>query len=153
MAPKGSKNALGNSGGRPPEWDLDKEADELLEWSLKEDSTSLYQFTDLKEYLAQQLSQFAEQNTKFSLALRKAKERIGIRRERGANIGTIRNNVWERYAPVYDTMLHEFEDKQKAREAELKKNSSPIANIFLTTEDLINRHPNASKDLVNEANS
>lgn len=149
-APKGNQYAVGNSGGAPPKYDLEKEAKELEEWSLREDATSLYIFTDPKDYLACELSGFAERSEVFAKALKKAKERIGLRRERGANSGTIKNNVWERYAPVYDTMLHAHEESDKDRQAERSSKSSPTTNVFLTTDKVINGNDNQSKDLVND---
>ncbi len=113
MAPKGNKNAVGNKGGRPPKYDLLKEAEELLSWSSKDDSTSLYQFTDRKDYLAEQLSQFAEREPEFASALKKAKERIGQRREQQCSTGQMNYGVWNRSAALYHKQLHHFEESIK----------------------------------------
>lgn len=119
-APFGNQNALGHGCGRPPKYDLDKEADELLEWSKKPDSTAIYQFTDNKDYLADELDEFADRNVNFALALKKAKERIGQRREEHCNMGTMNYGVWNRSAAIYHSGLHKFEKAQKEFEANLR---------------------------------
>jgi hypothetical protein len=116
----GNRNALGNEGGRPPKYDLEKEADVLLEWAKKPDSTALYQFTNDKEYLYDDLDDFAIRSPKFSLALKKAKELIGQHREEHCNIGTMNYGVWSRSQAIYHAHLHKFERAEKAYEVELK---------------------------------
>lgn len=104
-APLGNKNALGcTTSGSPPKYDLSKEAADLLEWSLLPDSTSLYAFTDKKPYWAEQLCQFAKQSVEFSSALRKAKDRIALRREIAANKSTISSVVYNKTIHIYDRL-------------------------------------------------
>ncbi len=120
MAPKGNKNALGNQGGRPPKYDLLIEAQELLEWSLKDDSTAIYQFTNLKEYCADELNDFADRCSVFALALKKAKERVGQRREQKCSTGEMNYGVWNRSAPIYHKQLHKFEESIKDADMQRK---------------------------------
>lgn len=117
----GNQCGVGNEGGRPLKYDLEQEAQDLLKWSLRDDATSLYRFTDHKEYLAQQLSQFAEQSTAFSLALKKAKERIAIRREDQCNSEIMNYGVWSRSVSLYDKLVDDVEEDKKEKELERKK--------------------------------
>src|ERR1700677_588456 len=96
--------------GRPKKYDLFEEAKELDIWSLKDDSFSLYEFTDLKDYCATELSKFANDNEDFSQALKKAKERISIRREKAVNKNSFNYGIWNRNARVYDSLLKMSED-------------------------------------------
>lgn len=107
--------------GRPDKFDLIKEAEDLLAWASKDNSTSLYEFTYHKDYLAQELTDFAIREPKFALALKKAKERIAINREGGCNRGTLNYGVWHRSAHMYDKILDESEETKKDRAAERKK--------------------------------
>ena len=112
-APKGNQYAKGNPSGKagaPPKYDLEAEAKDLLEWSEGDTATSLYQFTNEKEYLASDLREFALRSEVFSVALKKAKERIGQRREEHCNDEMMNYGVWNRSARLYSTMLDEHED-------------------------------------------
>ncbi len=98
---------------RPREYDYEAEAELLLEWSLKDDSISLYAFTDDKLYLAQDLTDFAKRCPKFAFALKKAKNRIVVRREKRLNSGDLNQAAWNRSASLYDRMLHDHEENIK----------------------------------------
>ena len=115
-APKGNKYAVGNQGGRPPVYDLDKEAALLEEWSSKPNSVCLYDFTYDKKYLAQQLSIFAKSSHVFNLALNKAKERIARNRLNLLNNGSLHQAAWNRSASLYDRMLRDHEDSEKDKD-------------------------------------
>lgn len=104
------------TGGAPPKYDLLKEAQDLLDWSTKPDSTTLYDFTYFKDYLATELTVFAQREPKFALALKKAKERIGKNREIQCSKQTMNYGVWSRSAAMYDTMLKDHEEDIKDKE-------------------------------------
>lgn len=120
-APKGNKNALGSTtNGRPPKYDLEKEAADLLEWAKKPSSTAIYQFTRDKDYLADELDEFADRSVVFALSYKKAKEIVGQNREEYCNAGLMRDRVWERSAPLYHSKLHRFERAEKEFDAQIK---------------------------------
>lgn len=120
----GNKAALGNpNSGAPEKYDLNKEAEDLLNWSDIPSSTTLYDFTDKKEYLAEQLCQFAKRSAVFASALKKAKERIGRNRERKCSDQTMNYGVWNRSASLYDPMLRSYERDEKDRELDRKLKS------------------------------
>lgn len=124
--------------GRPRKYDLIEEARLLDEWSKLDDSLSLYEFTDLKEYCAQDLSRFASESTHFYESLKKAKERVGLRRERACSKTTMNYGVWNRNARVYDKMLKEHEDQDADQDAERKKSiesSKPTQVIVKVSND------------------
>lgn len=113
--------------GRPRKYDLEKEAQDLLDWSKKDDSIALWGFTEDKDYCAEDLSDFAKDCEAFSQALRKAKERVGKRRELKCNNSSLNYGIWARGARIYDRLLdnHEkevvehkslFEHKLKSQE-------------------------------------
>lgn len=107
--------------GRPPKYDLIEEARLLDEWSIKPNSTSLYQFTDEKTYLAQDLSVFASACDEFNLSLKKAKERIGQRRSNACDANTMNYGVWNRSVRVYDPLVKGQEDADDEKEQKNKK--------------------------------
>lgn len=137
------------AGGRPREHDYIKEAEELLEWSLLEDSINLYAFVDRKTYLPSELSEFANRCPVFAEALKKAKSRIALRRERMLCSGKLHIAAWGRSARMYDGLLKEQEDKDKDDDAARKAKivaATPInpymqkiAEIQSKPEDLVGR--------------
>jgi len=95
-APEGHAPYPGcETGGRPPRYDLDNEADELLEWSKQDDALRLYAFVDNKDYDYSKLSSFANRSEKFKKALAKAKDRIAYRREALVSQGLIAQCVYK----------------------------------------------------------
>ena len=120
-APKGNKYAKGHHEGRPREHDYEKEAADLLAWSLKPDALSLYEFTDSKTYLASELSEFAKREKVFAEALHKAKERIAIRRERMCNAQALDKTIWARTVHVYDHLMVSADEFKAERDNKRKK--------------------------------
>lgn len=108
------------AGGRPREHDYLKEAKDLDEWSLLEDSINLYAFVDQKPYLASELCEFAERCPEFAASLKRAKQRIALRRERMLCSGKLHIAAWGRSARLYDSLLKQQEDKDKDDDAERK---------------------------------
>lgn len=120
-APKGNQYAKGNpNSGRPPKYDLEKEAAELLEFSKRDSCIKLEDFTYNKDYCASDLCDFARKSEVFSSALKKAKERIGSRREDFANIDKLNYGIWNRSARLYSTLLRDDEEDVKDLDLERK---------------------------------
>lgn len=120
-APKGNQYAKGNpNSGRPPKYNLEKEASDLLLFSKRETCLSLEDFTDDKDYCASDLCEFARRSEVFSAALKKAKERIGKRREHFVNLDKLNYGVWNRSARLYSTLLKDDEEDVKDRDLERK---------------------------------
>lgn len=113
-----------SKGGRPPVYDLVKEANDLLEWSLREDATNILQFSNPKPYDVTELYEWAGRDYDFNRALCKARQRIAANREKAASAGTLIRSGYERYAAVYDPILHKAEREEKTFEAELKRISN-----------------------------
>jgi len=128
-APKGNQYAVGNpNSGRPPKYDeayLEIEAADLLSFADKEDSTSIYQFVNPKEYNVDQLTDFCKRSEVFCHALKKAKARIGYNREKKVHENKFNYGIQQRAAGIYDSLLHDYEDSLKVREAELKRSIQP----------------------------
>jgi hypothetical protein len=114
--------------GRPRKYDLIEEADALDKWSQLPDSYSLYQFTDLKPYCAQDLSRFAGDCLEFSESLKKAKERLSIRRETAVHAETFNYGIWNRNARVYDKLLKNQEDADKDADAARGKGNNSLVD-------------------------
>ncbi len=146
--PKGNKYAVGGNGGRPPKYDLQKEALDLLHFSQRDDCLALEDFTYTKEYLAQDLCDFARRSDVFALALKKAKETIGRRREKMVSTGKMNYGVWYRSARLYSKMINwdeeevkdlEMQRKMKLIDYEIKKRSEVSSSV---SEDFINHFTN-----------
>lgn len=118
----GNQYAKGNSGGISP-YDLDKEAKDLLEWSLRDDALRLYGFCDPKPYPFQTLSEFAERSPVFREALIKAKNRLAIRREEHCNKDQLKDVIYNKTAHIYDVEYDDTDERKKDRELarQLKK--------------------------------
>ena len=110
-----------HAGGRPRKYDLIQEAKDLDDWSKKDNSYSLYEFTHSKDYLASELSYFAKESIEFSKSLQKAKERISINREKGVHQNIFNYGIWNRNARVYDNLLKSSEDQDAKDEIDRKK--------------------------------
>ena len=123
-------------GGRPRKYDLIEEAMALDEWSKLQNSYSLYQFTDLKPYCAQELSRFAGESEEFYESLKKAKERLNLRREMAVHTGDFNYGIWNRNARVYDKLLKDCEDADKDADAARAKDNT--STVDPNTEILVN---------------
>ena len=110
----------GSGIGRPPKYDLEREAKELLDWAKNPDSTAIYQFTRLKDYLYEDFEDFASKSAVFSEAYKKAKELVGQNREEKCNSGELNYGVWNRSAGIYHDRLKKHERDEKVFEIEAK---------------------------------
>lgn len=95
--------------GRPRKYDLDVEAKKLDEWSKRDDSFFLQDFTDDKDYSSSHLAEFAKTNESFRVALTKAKDRITARMKKGVNSNSFNYGIWNRYAACNDHLLHAYD--------------------------------------------
>lgn len=123
--PKGHKFSVGNSGGgRSPEFDWDKEFDDLLVWVDKNKSELIIsRFAESKEYSFHSLESQAIRNPdKFRIRLQKAKEIIGARREQ-RYLNKYSASPYERFATYYSESLHEFEREDKKFDTKMKAES------------------------------
>lgn len=118
-APKGNKNALGNS-GRPKELDPIEEAKALLEWLKKPTSTILLEFNTSRGYCRDRFHIWEKECVEFRDAYKLAKQTIAFRREQFLHSGNFNQAAWARYQSMYDKDLHEHERAEKAYEIELK---------------------------------
>lgn len=119
--PKGNKYALGSTtSGRKPKYDLEVEAEKLLEYSKRDDCICLEDFTDDKDYCASDLWYFASRSDVFSKALKKAKDRIGKRRASLCDKGLMNYGVWNRSARLYTPTMRWEEEYTKDEEATRK---------------------------------
>jgi len=128
-APKGHPCYFKNN-GRPPKYDLEKEAADLLEWSLKPDSTAIYEFAYNKEYLVAQFDEFCDRSETFSKAYKKAKERVAKNRADKCSKNEMNYGVWAKSAAIYDHLLrqHNREEVEHKIDYEVMKklpNSTP----------------------------
>jgi hypothetical protein len=138
--------------GRPREHDYLKEAQDLEEWSLLEDSINLYAFVDRKPYLASELSEFAKRCPEFAESLKKAKNRIALRRERMLCAGKLHIAAWGRSARLYDTLLKNQEDQDKDDEVERQKKVNKDATNAgeQLIKILIDKATDKSRDIVKD---
>ena len=102
--------------GRHLEYDIEKEADELLQWSLQDDALRLYAFVDKKPYAYSKLADFSNRSSYFREALEKAKNRIALRREDLVNHGMIAQCVYTRTHHIYDSAGVEADDNEKDKD-------------------------------------
>jgi len=135
-------------GGRPPIYDLEKEAADLNAWAETDDATILYKFTKLKPYLASELSGFAHRNQSFAKALKKAKECIAVNRERLVSEGKLHNTAYSRNAGVYDHMLRAHEREIKDEDAARIQKQSIVISSDENIKEILAVHNNSSRDLV-----
>lgn len=120
MAPKGSKNALGNKGGRaktiPEEWDERIKA--IQEYAQKEDSYSIYGFAHQYMKADSTVKGWCHENSKFSEAYESAKEIVGERRYTKGLKGEFNSSLAEKTHPIYNNDYREWRKYLKEKEAE-----------------------------------
>jgi hypothetical protein len=121
-APKGNKNAVGNS-GRPPERDVQEWVKALDDWSQKEEATALCQFCVEQNTYADKVYELRNRYVEFSDALKKAKIRLAQRlraklhdKENPYNYGLFMRDI-----PCHDQFVRDHEREEKEEELERKK--------------------------------
>jgi len=111
------------AGGRPPEYDRSKIANDLIEWAKKPDSINLCKFCATYEVMLppSYISVWAKESTEFSQAYEFAKTCIGARREELLNSEQLHVKAYDLNAKTYDYFLNEQAQKSAEFEANLKK--------------------------------
>jgi hypothetical protein len=108
-APIGNKYACGNpNSGRPPSYDIEKMAEDLLEWCLSPSSISLLGFANKHRMPPQNISEWAQKSNVFAEALMIAKSELGERRERLVSFGKLDRAAFSKAQHMYDPLLREF---------------------------------------------
>jgi hypothetical protein len=104
MAPKGNKNAVGNS-GRPTQWTEEKMIEFgkfFLEWAEKESSLVMLAFAGEHTHDPDVIYDLAAKSTEFNRYHQRVKAIIGARREALAMSGAGSHVVWAKTARMYD---------------------------------------------------
>jgi len=121
--PIGNKHALGNDGGRPLEWTLEKIKDlisKLNEWVAKEDSLVLMEFCCENKVTNRQLHYLVDNNEEFREALYFTKGQLAVKLGRRLNKRQdLHPAFYHRYIRYYDHLLHEFEKECKQVESSI----------------------------------
>jgi hypothetical protein len=122
-APKGNKNALGNS-GRPRKHDLKQLAIDLEEWAKKEDSTNLCGFAYEKFMPAITLYEYAAADVEFRYVYNAVKNIIAIRREKLVSLGKLDRAAFGLSIRVYDHHVKADQQEHEKYLSDLKKDEN-----------------------------
>lgn len=119
-AHSGNQYALGNDGGRPCEFDKQKEFNALFEWAKTDAALVIKAFPPYRGYTLRTMERWAEENEEFCRLYNMSKELIGARRE---EILILNNSAspFQRCATYYDESLKLHERAEKQFEASLKQ--------------------------------
>jgi len=125
VADKKSKHG-GHGIGRPEKWTADlieKEAEQLIEWSKTDDAIILREFPASRGYGPQWLTYLADKSPTFSEALKIARCNVGVRREKMGLRGDVDAGIVKASLATYDdehrAMLKEM--KRAEKEGDLMK--------------------------------
>jgi hypothetical protein len=121
MASSKAKLLEKRKAGRPREYDPDKIADELLEWSKDEESINIAQFCADRGYLPGLIWRLEKESDEFSYAYTIARLKLAERRERLMNNNLLNYGAWQRYQRGYDPFLAKDEDDKEDKDAARKK--------------------------------
>lgn len=122
--------------GRPNEYDIEMEAQALLEWAQTDRATSMLKFAAERMYPVDYLCRWANESEIFCSALNVAKAMIGARREELASQGLMPEGIQKRTHAMYDKMTHAFEREEKTFDASLKKDvEASKPNIIVNVTD------------------
>jgi len=119
--------------GRPREYDAQKIADELLEWSKDEESINIAQFCADRGYLPTLIWRLEKESEEFSYAYTIARLKLAERRERLMNNNLLNYGAWQRYQRGYDPFLAKDEEDKDDKDAARKKGivETEQTNLFL----------------------
>lgn len=107
--------------GRPREYDAEKIAQELIEWSKDEESINIAQFCADRGYLPGLIWRLEKESEDFSYAYTLARLKLAERRERLMNNNLLNYGAWQRYQRGYDPFLAKDEKQEKDEDAERRK--------------------------------
>lgn len=125
-APKGNKNAIGNKGGRPREYDRDYIEEQLDLWSQKSDSIILPQFSAEFSIPSDTVLEFAKEDIEFRRTLTIARSRLAARREVMLHQNALHQASYNKYQVHYDTYLKK-DEREDAEHAAVVKQKSEVA--------------------------
>ncbi len=107
--------------GRPREYDAEKIAKELMEWSKDEESINIAQFCADRGYLPGLIWRLEKESEDFSDAYTLARLKLAERRERLLNNNLLNYGSWQRYQRDYDPFLAKAEKEEKDEDAARRK--------------------------------
>jgi len=107
--------------GRPREYDAEKIASEMLEWSRHEESINIAQFCADRGYLPGLIWRLEKESEEFSYAYTITRLKLAERRERLMNNNLLNYGAWQRYQRGYDPFLAKDEDDKEDKDAARKK--------------------------------
>ena len=107
--------------GRPPVYDAEKLAAELIDWSKNEESINITQFCCDRGYLPGLIWRLEKENTDFSNAYILARMKLAERRERMLNEGLLNYGAWQRYQRGFDPFLAKEEEEVADKDAARKR--------------------------------
>lgn len=133
MAPTKAKLLEKRKVGRPREYDAEKIANELLEWSKDEESINIAQFCADRGYLPGLIWRLEKESDDFSYAYTIARLKLAERRERLMNNNLLNYGAWARYQRGYDPFLAKDEEDKEDKDAARKKGivETEHMNLFL----------------------
>src|SRR5215213_7525902 len=120
MAPTKSQLLEKRKAGRPREYDSQKIADELIEWTRDEESINIAQFCADRGYLPSLIWRLEKESEDFSYAYTIARLKLAERRERLMNNDFLNYGAWQRYQRGYDPFLAKDEDEKEDKDAARK---------------------------------
>ncbi len=121
MAPSKAQILEKRKAGRPREYDSEKIADELMEWSRDEESINIAQFCADRGYLPGLIWRLEKESEDFSYAYAITRLKLAERRERFLNNNMLNYGAWQRYQRGYDPFLAKDEDDKEDKDAVRKK--------------------------------
>lgn len=109
--------------GRPPEYDLTKQAKDLEVWSKKEDSTALCQFCVEQDIWADYIYEWDARSEEFSKALKKARMRIAARLRKKLHDKTFPYNygLFMSELGSHDKFHHDYVESIKDNDAKRRR--------------------------------
>lgn len=119
--------------GRRREYDLKIIIEELLAWSLKENSLNIVGFCAEHGYMAETLWRFEHENEEFEEAFKLTKMRLAERRSKLLDENKLNYGAWARYQKHYDPFLDKHEEADKDKEAKRRKDIAVQEGVNLAT--------------------
>lgn len=133
-----------NLGGRPPQYDLDQLAEELLLWSTEPTSFNLIGFSRPRGISVTTLPEWANKHDRFAEALRLAKESIAMNRFEAALANEFPHSFFKSSEGQYDPLHNRYLREEKEFESNLKKSEN---------EGISNQTANLVSELIKEKNN
>ncbi len=137
------------SGGRPPIYDLDKEAEELEKWSKTDNATALCQFCNLRDIYPDYIYEWRDKSPQFSTSLKKAKSRIAerLRKKLHDKLEPYNYGLFMSEIGFHDQFHHDYheslKDKETARKKSIENSKQTTYNIMVPHDLAIGSHISA----------